>query len=87
MGKSRMVVSNIRRAELINKGFMNQKEIQEFIPCGNKMAMNIFNEIRMKNEAEGIENLLGVVLSKRVLPYIGMTRAEVISAAKLERGA
>lgn len=78
--------SNIRREELIAKGYLNKREIREFIPCGYKRASLIYDEIRDKNKAEGVENLFEVVLAKKVLPYIGMTLKEVSAAAKLERG-
>lgn len=80
-------ISNVRREELINKGYLNKSEIREFIPCGYKKACQIYDEIREKNKAEGIENLSDVVLAKRVLPYIGMSAKEVSAAAKQERGA
>ena len=85
MCKKELKVSNIRREELLHKGFLSIKEIREFIPCGPEKASQIYHEIRKKNTSEGVENLFEVVLAKKVLPYIGMTKAEVSSAAKVER--
>ncbi len=75
---------NIKRFELIKKGFLTKGEIQEFVPCGYNKACAIYNEIRNTVKKEGYENLADVVLAKRVLDILGMTAAEVRKNAEIE---
>ncbi len=76
---------NIRRLEIISKGFLNKKEIREFVPCGQKRANEIYDEIRKSVKKEGFENLSDVILSKRMLKFLDLSIADIRANAKYEQ--
>lgn len=76
---------NITREKILHKGYAKKTDIRKFIPCGNDRATTIFNEICKSVEDEGKVNLDKSVLSKRLLPYIGLTEKQVIAYAQQEK--
>lgn len=75
---------NITRLELIRKGYLTCSDVMDFVPCGKNKATQIFNEIQAQVKAEGLENHRRVILSKRILSYMGLTVESVTVGAKLE---
>lgn len=75
---------NMTRLSIIQKGYLAQKDIQAFVPCGKNKAAQIFNEIRSDVKSEGLENCSRVILAKRILSYMGLTAEGITAAAKLE---
>lgn len=77
---------NTTRLAIIQKGYLTQKDIKEFVPCGKDRAGVIYREIRSQTEAEGLENNSNVILAKRIISYLGLTKEAIIAGAKIERG-
>lgn len=75
---------NTTRLELIRKGYLTHDDVMAFVPCGKNKATQIFREIREQVKAEGLENHRRVILSKRILSYMGLTVESVTAGAKLE---
>lgn len=76
---------NTTRLSIIQKGYLTQKDIKEFVPCGKDRAGAIYREIRGQIKAEGLENNSNVILAKRILTYLGLTKESIIAGAKMER--
>jgi hypothetical protein len=76
---------NIIREKILHKGYANRADIRKFIPCGSVRSQEIFDQIRNEVKEEGKLNLEKVVLSRRLLPYIGLTEKQVISYAEKEK--
>ena len=76
---------NIKREELIQKGYLTRKEIMIFVPCGGNTASKIYQTIREEVKMEGLENCQNVILAKRMLDFMGLTAESIHAAAKLER--
>lgn len=76
---------NCKRLVLIQKGFLNQVDISQFVPCGHNKAGQIYKAIREDVKTEGLENCSNVILVKRLLDYMGLTVASVAAAAKQEK--
>ena len=85
MGKKKCDVGiNVKRLELLNKGFLTLKDIKEFVPCGAPKAKEIYDSIRAEVESEGLENCDQIILAKRMLKFMGLTANEVRINAKTE---
>lgn len=70
----------IVRYQLLIKGFCNQKEVGEFVPCGYKKSKEIITNIRSQVQTEGYENLDGSsILTKRIVHYLGLTEKQIIN--------
>lgn len=67
----------ITRYELMIRGYCRGTDIARFVPCSRDTSYLIFKEIRKKNKLEGLENLRNVVLTKKVMKYIGLTESDV----------
>lgn len=69
------------RYKLLLKGFVNKSELNRFVPCGNKKGTRIWDTIKDSVKAEGIEKLDGeVILTKRLIEYLGLTEKKVIDS-------
>ena len=85
VGKKKCDVGiNVKRLELLNKGFLTLKDIKEFVPCGTPKAREIYNSIRQEVEMEGLENCDQIILAKRILKFMGLTATDIRTAAKTE---
>ena len=68
---------NIERLELIQKGYINQKELGIFLNVGKKKAKDIYDMIVDNiQKKDKIVDVLGVP-TLRVLEYIGLTEADI----------
>lgn len=69
------------RYNLMRKGFLNRKEVMDFVPCGSRRADQIIENIRKDVKLEGLENLDNkMVLARRVIAYIGLTEKKISEA-------
>ncbi len=69
------------RYQMLERGWMNKKELATFTGLGRKKAEKLFQLILIDQEKEGIERIDGnIVLTKRVLIYCGLTEKKVIDA-------
>lgn len=75
---------NIKRLELISKGYLRRKEIEEFVPCGSNKASEIYKYIRNQVKLEGLENCSDVILADRVIKHCGLTLEGIKAMAKIE---
>ena len=41
----------------MRKGFLNRKEVMDFVPCGSRRVDQIIENIRKDVKLEGLENL------------------------------
>lgn len=79
-----MTVENLnqRRFELLQKGWVNKKEIEQFVPCGQRKAHKIYEACVDEDHMIGIEKLEGTVLrTKRLMKFMGLTESEIIRNA------
>lgn len=76
---------NITREKILHKGYAKKADIKKFIPCGYSRALEIYNEIRNEVELSGKKNLHNSVLSRRLLPYVGLTEKQVADYAEKEK--
>lgn len=65
------------RYYLMIRGWMTASDIAEFVPCSRNTSYKIFKAIRAQNKLEGIENLHSVVLTKKVMEYVGITESSI----------
>lgn len=86
MPRKKLDTSNINtvRLEIIGKGYLSKTDIMAFVPCGKDKAKEIFNIIRSGVKADGLENCREVILVKRMLDYMGLSKESIKEAAKLE---
>lgn len=86
MARRKLDTSNINttRLALIQRGYLTQSDVKDFVPCGKNKAAEIYKGIRESVKAEGLENCSDVILAKRILKFLGLTAEGVIAAAKLE---
>ena len=76
---------NIDRLELIQKGYINQKELAIFLDVGKKRARAVYENICSEIIRSGRTiDVLGIPTS-RVLEYIGLTEKDVRRFANDER--
>lgn len=69
------------RYQMLTKGYMNKRELQAFLDCGEKLATKAFNSMMKDIEKEGMERLAGnVVLTKRAIGYLGLTEKKIVEA-------
>lgn len=69
------------RYRLMQKGFLNKKEVMAFVPCGASKANQIIQGIRNEVKLEGLENLdSNTVLVKRIITYLGLTEKKISDA-------
>lgn len=74
-------VLTTNRYNLMRKGFLNRKEVMEFVPCGARRADLIIDSIRKDVKLEGLENLDNkTVLARRVIAYVGLTEKKISEA-------
>ena len=67
------------RYDMMLKGFMNKSELKKFLQVGEKLAVKAWDKMQADIDNEGLEGLNGgVLLTARVLKYLGMTKKEVI---------
>lgn len=76
---------NIIREQILHKGFANKSDIRKFIPCGGVRSKEIFEEIKSEVVKEGKINLDKHILSKRLLPYVGLTEKQIVEYAQKEK--
>lgn len=65
------------RYRLLVRGYCHASDIARFVPCSRDMSYKIIREIRAKSKLEGLESLNNVVLTKRVMEYIGITESKI----------
>lgn len=66
------------RYYMLIRGWMKAGDVAKFVPCSRDVSYRIVKEIRSSNTKEGIENLhSNVVLTRKVLEYLGMTESQV----------
>ncbi len=75
---------NQTRMKYISKGYLTCGEVAKFVPCGKTKASQIYHAIRDQVENEGLENCCNVILTNRLLDFMGLTAKEVKEAAKNE---
>lgn len=69
------------RYQMMVKGYMNKKELGEFLGCGYKTATKAYNAMTKDIEAEGMERLDGgFILTKRAIAYLGLTEKKITEA-------
>lgn len=69
------------RYRLMMRGYLNQSDVMRFVPCGQKRARVIMEEIKSNVATEGIENLdKNVILTSRLIKYLGLTEARIKDA-------
>lgn len=73
---------NHDRLVLLQKGFLQKKDIAVFVPCGRTKAKEIYEDIRGRVKAEGFENVRNVIHVKRLLDYMGLKASDIERAAK-----
>jgi len=66
------------RYYLMVKGFVNKSELRRFIPCGQKRAQEIWDDVNAQIKNEGLESLSGTILVSRLLKYIGKTEKKIV---------
>ena len=66
---------------MMMKGYMNKKELQRFLDCGQRTATKVFNSIMADVEREGLENLSdNLILTKRAISYLGSSEKKITEA-------
>lgn len=74
------------RYQMMERGYMNKKELAQFIGCGYKKARSLFEAISQDVKKEGLEAMdPNLVLTKRVIEYLGLTNKQVIDAYERSR--
>lgn len=68
---------NERRLELIRKGYVNRKELSEFLAIGKVKASAVYEEIvnEIAKEDKAVDHL--GIRTCRVLEYIGLTEEDI----------
>ncbi|MGN0711706.1 MAG: hypothetical protein ACI4LO_08085 [Anaerovoracaceae bacterium] len=76
---------NNRRLELIRKGYVNRKELAEFLNVGKTRATAVYEEIAsdIAKEDKTID-ILGI-RTCRILEYMGLTEEDIRRFARDER--
>lgn len=73
------------RYRMMVKGYMNKKELGQFLDCGYTTTTKAYNAMTKDIEAEGMERLgNGLILTKRAIAYIGMTEKKITEAYERE---
>lgn len=68
---------NNRRLELIRKGYVNQKELADFLNVGKARAASVYREIATGIAAEDkAVDILGI-RTYRVLDYMGLSEEDI----------
>lgn len=68
---------NQDRLRLMRKGYLTKGDIKKFVPCGQKRATEMFNDINNKIVSEGkTPGYFGVEVS-RVLSYLHITETQI----------
>lgn len=68
---------NVKRLELIRKGYINQKELAIFLDIGKSRASKIYGEIREQIYESGkTVDILGM-RTAYVLDYLGLTENDI----------
>ncbi len=76
---------NISRLELIQKGYVNQKELAVFLDVGKKKAKVVYDDITADINHSGKNvDVLGIPTS-RALDYIGLTEDDIRRFANDEK--
>ena len=74
--KKTLKTINIEREKVLMKGYANIADIKKFIPCSDKRANEINEEITCMVEKSGKRVFLGI-RSKYLLDYVGLTAKQV----------
>ena len=76
---------NISRLELLQKGYVNQKELAVFLDVGKKKAKVVYDDITADINHSGKNvDVLGIPTS-RALDYIGLTEDDIRRFANDEK--
>ena len=78
-----MQVENLAafRYEMMQKGYVNKTELAKFVGCGRNSASVVYKSIMTDIKKEGLESIYpNVVLTKRVIRYLGLTEKQIIEA-------
>ena len=76
---------NISRLELIQKGYVNQKELAVFLDVGKEKAKVVYDDITADINHSGKNvDVLGIPTS-RALDYIGLTEDDIRRFANDEK--
>lgn len=69
------------RYQMMVKGWMNKKELAQFIGCGYSRATRVLNDIQKDIKREGLEKIDdNIVLTDRVIEYLGLTPKKILKA-------
>ena len=83
MKKTRTTLNN-RRLELLRKGYVNQKELGEFLEVGKSKAAQIYRELSIQITSKGkCIDILGI-RTVYALDYLGFTEEDIRRFAKDE---
>lgn len=71
----------IYRFEMMERGYMNKKELAQFLDCGKDRARKTFNAIMLDVKREGLESIDdNIVLTKRAIQYLGLTQKQILDS-------
>ena len=82
--KKTLKTINIEREKVLMKGYANIADIKKFIPCSDKRANEINEEITCMVEKSGKRVFLGI-RSKYLLDYVGLTAKQVFDFAEIKK--
>lgn len=66
------------RKDLVVKGWCDKKDIKHFVPCGDRRAKEIYDEIRKTVNTDGFENLCDCILTDRLIKFMHLSKKELI---------
>lgn len=68
------------RYEMKTRGWMRKSDIRPFTGCKQREIDTIWKSIQTDMKREGIESMDGIVLTKRVMKFIGLTEKDIDKA-------
>ena len=82
--KKTLETINIEREKVLLKGYANISDIKRFIPCSDKKAKEINDEVIDKVTSQGKRVFMGI-RAKYLLDYVGLTEKQISYYAEIER--
>lgn len=62
------------------RGWLRKKDIRPFTGCRVKEVDTIWNDIHKQMKKEGIESMDGIILTRRLIKYLGLAEKDIIKA-------
>lgn len=73
------------RYQMKTRGWMRKSDIRPFTGCKQREVDTIWNSIQKSIKKEGIENMEDIILTKRVIDFIGLSEKEIDKAYEIEK--